>query len=46
MINGLVDALKHINNTAYNNSQAINSLHYARNILLTLAEVHHRLNQL
>ena len=31
MINGLVDALKSINNTTYANNLATNSLNYARN---------------
>ena len=45
MINGLVDALKSTNRTTHNNSIAINSLNYARNFLLTLTEIDHRLNQ-
>ena len=46
MINGLVDALKSINNTAYNNNLAINSPNCAKNFLLTLVQIAHRLNQL
>ena len=46
MINGVVAALKIINNTAYNNNLAINSLNYATNFVLTLPEIDHRLIQL
>ena len=46
MINGLVDILKSINNTAYNNNFAIISSNYARKLMLTLAEIVHRINQL
>ena len=46
MINGLLDAWKSIKNAAYDNSLVINRLNYARNILLTLAEIDHSLNQL
>ena len=46
MINGLVDALKSINNTTYEINLAINSLNYARNFLLTYTEINNRLNQL
>ena len=38
--------LKSIYNTAYENILAINSLNYARNFLLTLAETDHVFNQL
>ena len=34
MINGLVDALRRINNNAQNNSLAISNLNYARNFFL------------
>ena len=45
-INGLLDALKSIYNTCYNDNLAINSLTYARNVLQTSPEIDHRLNQL
>ena len=45
MTDGLVDTLKSINTTTYHNNLAINSLNCARSLLLTLAEVDHRLNQ-
>ena len=46
MINGTVDALGRIDSKAYSNNLAINSLNCARNVLLTLAEIDHRSNQL
>ena len=46
MINRIVDTLKSINNITCNNNLTINSLNYARNFLLTLIEIDHRLNQL
>ena len=45
MINRIVDAIKSINHTTHDN-KAINSLNYARNIPLTLAEIDHRLTQI
>ena len=41
-IHGLVDALKSINNTTYNNHLATSSLNFARNFLITLDEIGHR----
>ena len=46
MISGLVDALRSIDSNTYNNNLAINSLPYAGNFLLTLAEIDDRLNQM
>ena len=46
MINGLVNALKSINTTIYCNNLSINSLNYARDFLLTQAEIAQRLKQL
>ena len=46
MFNGLEDNLKNITNNTYNNNLAINSLNYARNFLVILAEMDHTLNQL
>ena len=45
MINELVHAQRSINNIAYHNNLAINSLNYAR-FFLPLAEIDHILNQL
>ena len=42
MINGLVDALKNVVHTNLNTNIVINSLNYAVNLLLTLAEIDHR----
>ena len=44
MMNRLVDALESTNIATYHNNPAINSLNYAINFLLTLAEIDHRLN--
>ena len=46
MTNELVNPLKIINNTAYNNNLAINSLNLSKTFLLTLPEIDPRLNQL
>ena len=42
MINGLIDALKSINNTTYKNNLVIDNLNYARNFILTIVEIDHR----
>ena len=46
MIDGLVDALKSINNTIYNNSLRIDSLKYTRIFFLTLADKDQRFSLL
>ena len=46
MINGLVNALKSINTTVYHSKIEIQRLNYAHNILLTLADIDHRINKL
>ena len=46
MINGLVGPLKSIKDTNYNNNLILKSLNNSRNMLLTLAEIVHRSNQL
>ena len=46
MISGLVNALKSINTTVYQSKIEIQTLNYAHNFLLTLADIDQRINQL
>ena len=45
-MNGLANALKSMNNTVYHSNLTIQRINYAHNLLLTLADIDHRLNQL
>ena len=46
MITRSEGALKNINSTAYHSNLAMNSLNYTRTLLLILAMIDHRFNQL